>query len=553
MEGLTMTEHIAAAAGEVKRPDVLMTPEEIEQEFGQAPTTLLGIALPTRRQQLRDYQIADLARVLAAIEAGQRSILLVVPTGGGKTVIAAELILTYVRDGKSVLIIVHREELLGQMAGKLDALGIDYGIIKAGHPSRPEASVQIASIQTLHARAVRSSRIEMPPADLVVFDEAHHCTANTWLDVVEHYTKAGAVVFGMTATPCRGDGRGLGNVFSLLIEGPTVARLTADGWLVPATVYAPYKPDLTGVRLVAGEYNEGQLADVMNQQKLVGDVVLHYFKINTDRRPTVVFAVNVAHAASLCNAFRDSGVLAEVVTGATPLDERRTILAKLERGEIDVVVNCAVLTEGWDSPAVSCLILARPTKSLGLFRQMVGRVLRPHPGKTDALVIDHAGAVFEHGRVEDHIEWTLHKDQRARNKSQASRQPHSARELLTCPECTAIRTAGDPCPNCGWRPKPKAKEVEVIEGDLQKLERGKPQQKHEHTAAEREAWHRQLTWIGRERNYKSGWPAVQYREKFGVWPVARHVSPMMPTDEVRRWVKSRMIAYAKGMAARGAA
>ena len=168
------------------------------------------------------------------------------------------------QDGKPVLIILHREELLGQMAEKLDDLGVDYGIIKAGHPMRAEALVQVASIQTLHARAVRSSRIEMPPAELVVFDEAHHCIANTWLDVVEHYTASGAVIFGMTATPCRGDGRGLGNVFSTLIEGPTVARLTGEGWLVPATVYAPHKPDLKGVRMVAGDYSEGQLAEVMN-------------------------------------------------------------------------------------------------------------------------------------------------------------------------------------------------------------------------------------------------------------------------------------------------
>ena len=178
-------------------------------------------------------------------------------------------------------------------------------------------------------------------------------------------------------------------------------------------------------------------------------------------------------------------ILAEVVTGATPSDERRTILAKLERGEIDAVVNCAVLTEGWDSPAVSCLILARPTKSLGLFRQMVGRVLRPHPGKTDALVIDHAGAVHEHGRVEDEIEWTLHQDQRARNKSQEFPPSAIVTTAAGLPRVHGNPNLGEPCPACGWRPKPKAKEVEIIAGDLQKLERGKPQQKHEYTATER--------------------------------------------------------------------
>jgi DNA repair protein RadD len=548
-----MSDHVAEAAGNFKRSNVLMTSEDIEREFGQRPATLPGIAQPARRQQLRDYQHEAITRIQAAILEGQRRILLVLPTGAGKTVTIAELILSYVDKGKPVVIVVHREELIAQMAEKLDELGIDYGIIKAGYPARTEALVQLCSIQTLHARAVRSSRIEIPSAALVVFDEAHHAVANTWFDVAAHYIETNAVILGMTATPCRGDGRGLGNVFEVMIEGASVARLTADGWLVPAVVFAPYKPDLTGVRIRAGEYAENEVADVMNQQKLVGDIVLHYFRLNPVRRRTVVFAVNVAHAVSICNGFRDAGVLAEVVHGGTPLDERRAMLAKLECGGIDVVVNCQVLTEGWDAPAVSCLILARPTKSMGLFRQMVGRVLRPYPGKTDALVIDHAGAVFEHGFVDDEVEWTLHQDQRARNKSHASRQPQTVRELKACPECGAIRTAGEPCPACGWRPVPKAKTIEVIDGDLEKLERDKSSKKRDLSSAEKEAWHRQLTWIGRERNYKPTWPAVQYREKFGAWPASRNVAPMMPTEEVRRWVKSRMIAYAKGMASRRSA
>jgi DNA repair protein RadD len=523
-----------------------LTAADIEREFGQPPATLLQIAQPSRRQQLRDYQHDTMTRIQAAIEEGHCNLLLVVPTGGGKTVIAAELILRFVTAGKPVLIIVHREELVAQMAEKLDALGIDYGIIKAGHPTRPEAPVQIASIQTLHARCVRSSRMEMPPAALVVFDEGHHSVANTWRDVAEHYASAGAVIFGMTATPCRSDGRGLGNVYGVLIEGPTISQLVKDGWLVPADYYAPYEPDLKNVKLVAGDYSESQLAERMNKQHLVGDIVGHYFRLNATRRPTVVFAVNVAHAANITKEFRLHGVLAEIVHGSTPLDERRAILAKLDRGEIDVVVNCMVLTEGWDQPKVSCLILARPTKSLGLFRQMVGRVLRPYPGKENALIIDHAGAVHEHGRVEDDIEWSLHEDRRARNRSQASRSQHAGRELKACPECSAIRSAGDPCGACGWQPQPKAKPVDVIEGDLAKLERDRTSKKQELSPAERLAWFQGLTWIGQQRGYKPGWPSVQYKEKFGAWPPSRTTTPSPPTEEMRRWVKSRMIAYARG-------
>lgn len=265
----------------------------------------------------------------------------------------------------------------------------------------------------------------------------------------------------------------------------------------------------------------------------------------------MVFAVNVAHAVSIRNAFRNAGVLAEVVHGGTPLDERAATLAKLDRGEIDVVVNCMVLTEGWDQPAVSCLILARPTKSLGLYRQMVGRVLRPAPGKVDALIIDHSGATYEHGFAEDDIEWVLQEDQRARNRAHASRGQHSVRELKACPECSAIRAAGEPCGSCGWQPQPKARDVEVIEGELAKVNRDKSATKQQYSDADKVSWHRQLTWIGQRRGYKPGWIAAQYREKFGSWPKTRQVSAMPATDVVARWVKSRQIAYARGIQKRG--
>lgn len=506
---------------------------------------------PAARYELRYYQADAIARINAAIEAGRKGVLLVIVTGGGKTVIAADVIGTYVATGKRVVVIVHREELVDQMAGKLSTGGVRFGFIKAGYPTQADAPVQIASIQTLHARAMRGSIIEMPPADLVIIDEAHHALAKTWKDVADYYTQAGAVIVGMTATPARGDGRGLGGVFDVMVQGPSVAELIEGGFLVKTTVYAPYRPDLVGVRTVAGDYSEKQLDERLNKRELVGDIVLHYLKINSDRRRTVVFAINVAHAVSICDAFRSAGIMAEVVHGGTPRDERRQILANLERGHLDVVVNCMVLTEGWDQPAVSCLILARPTKSLALYRQMVGRVLRPAPGKTDALIIDHSGATYDHGFAEDEIEWVLEVDRRATNKTQSSRGNQQPRKLLTCPECTALRTAGSPCPACGWRPTPKAQEIEVVDGDLEKVERSRTTKKGEYTAEDKHAWHRQLVWIAQSRDYKLGWAGNKYREKFGAWPQKRFVTPLPPTDEVSRWVKSRAIAWAKGRAKAG--
>ena len=221
--------------------------------------------------------------------------------------------------------------------------------------------------------------------------------------VVEAYPDAR--IIGLTATPCRMDGRGLGNVFQELVQCPDVAELTRMGFLVPAKVFAPVRPNLKGVRVRAGDYVEGDLAQRVNTNKLVGDIAQHWFRLG-ERRKTVVFAVNVAHSLHIRDEFRKAGVLAEHLDGTTPREHRKRILKELATGKINLISNVGVLGEGWDCPEVSCAILARPTKSLGLFRQMIGRILRPAPGKTDAIVLDHAGGVFAHGLPDDPIQGT---------------------------------------------------------------------------------------------------------------------------------------------------
>jgi DNA repair protein RadD len=206
----------------------------------------------------------------------------------------------------------------------------------------------------------------------------------------------------LTATPCRGDGRGLGGIFETMIECPQVSELIEKEHLVKSIVYAPVDPDLKGVGTRNGDFVEAQLADRMDRPKLIDDVVTHWHKYGGGRK-TVVFGVNVAHSIHLRDEFRLSGVRAEHIDGATPKDERDAILARLASGEIEMVTNCMVLTEGWDMPEVSCCILARPTKKMGLYRQMVGRVLRPAPGKTNAIILDHSGAVYLHGQPADHV------------------------------------------------------------------------------------------------------------------------------------------------------
>jgi superfamily II DNA or RNA helicase len=497
--------------------------------------------------ELRDYQSEAVAEFNSERAAGIKRIMIVAPTASGKTVIGAEIIRQTVAAFQNVLVLAHRREIITQTSRKLHDHGIAHGIIQAGMAklARPMERVQVASIQTLHARAVRSDRMKLPPADLLVVDECHHCPAQTYRKIIDAYPDA--ALLGLTATPCRGDGRGLGGIFEKIIETPQVAELIQAGYLVRTRVYAPVIPDLKGVRVQAGDYVESQLADRMDRPKLVGDIVTHWHKYG-EKRKTVAFAVNVAHSVHLRDEFVKSGARAEHIDGTTPKPERDATLARLASGEIELVTNCMVLTEGWDMPEVGACILARPTRKMGLYRQMIGRVLRPAPNKADAIVLDHSGAVFRHGFAEDHVEWTLDPDRKAESASHSAREEYgSTSRLLECTQCGAIREGGKACFHCGFLPQRGPRDIIIGAGELGLVDGGRKVMIDTGDPIVRAQWHSMLTYIASERGYARGWIAHKYKEKFGTWPAwGADAQPIAPTPEVRSWVRSRMIAFAKG-------
>jgi DNA repair protein RadD len=493
---------------------------------------------------IRPYQANVIAEFMRTTATFKR-IIIVGPTGSGKTVIAAAIINDYVARRCDVLMLAHRREIIGQTANKLRDFGLWHGTIMAGERAMPMAPVQVASVQTLWSQAMRQgpsgkTRIQLPRAKLVVVDECHHATANTWRKIIDAYPDA--IILGLTATPCRGDGRGLGSIFETMIECPQVAELIELGYLVRSRVYAPSTPDLTGVRVQGGDYVETQLADRMDRPELVADIVTTWHKYG-ERRRTVCFATGVGHSIHLRDEFIKSGVRAEHIDGSTPKDERDATLARLGSGEIDLVTNCMVLTEGWDMPEVGCCILARPTRKMGLFRQMIGRVLRPAPGKIDAIILDHSGAVFRHGLPEDRVDWTLDPDKTARSSEHEARKSETfdGPKLLDCTQCGALRQGGKACPNCGFLPVRKPELVRVRDGDLALVTNGKAG-KAELNPHE---WHAMLTAICIERSYNPKFVAATFKAKFGHWPPYGPVEPMDPSPEVRAWVRSRQIAYAK--------
>lgn len=346
----------------------------------------------------RDYQEEAIERSLAAIERGARRILIVVATGGGKTLIFSEIIAR--RPGRA-LILVHRDELLTQAVDKLRMIwpDADIGIVKAAD-DQVDAQVVIASVQTL-ARDRRLQRlVASGPFGTVVVDEAHHATAATYIGIFEATGAGqpdGPVLVGVTATPDRGDGQGLDAVFDLITYEIGILDLIERQHLSDIrAVRVHFEADASQLKTVAGEISESSAADWFESgggPAAVGAATATYA---ADRQRILVYCPNVKTAYATAATIRAHGITAEAIDGATPLEERRDILRRFSSGEIRVLVNCQLLTEGFDMPSVDCIVLARPTKSRGLYAQMVGRGTRRHPGKDDLLVLDLAGATGRH-------------------------------------------------------------------------------------------------------------------------------------------------------------
>jgi DNA repair protein RadD len=366
--------------------------------------------------KLRPYQERAISDLRASYGRGKRAPCLVLPTGGGKTVIASAVIRGSIQRGRRVLFLAHRAELISQSVAKLEASGVtDVRIIQAATDlGSPTAPVAVASIPTLTKWGDR-----MPAADLVVFDECHHTVAKTWASIADRYSNS--LLLGMTATPQRADGKPLGDVFDDLVIGSTVAELTELGHLVPCRMWAP----------PVGALESRQLA--------LSPVAAYQQHGNGER--AVIFCVTVEHAEAVAAEMNAAGIPTGIVHGSLASDERRQTLTRLRTGDLRAVVNVHVLTEGWDEPAVSVCIMTRKPQHVGTFLQMVGRVLRPAPGKTSAILLDLAGSSLEHGSPEMDREYSLD----GKGISKADRQA-----IRQCTACGGVFLAGpQACPACG--------------------------------------------------------------------------------------------------------
>lgn len=469
---------------------------------------------------LRPYQDEALREVYREL---MKHPILVSPTGSGKTVMATHMVNSL---NAKTLWVAHRRELIMQAASHLTGLGMYAGVILAGYPEDLFAKVHVASVATLANR-------EMPDGiQLVVIDECHHANAESY----RRFFELGVPVIGLTATPFRLDGRPLGDLFGAIVSAAQPADLIRDGFLVEPKVFSPPPPSLSRVKVTAGDYNLGQLSQEMRRPELVGDIVREWMKRARLCR-TVCFATNVKHSEEIVEGFRAMGITAAHIGGGTPAEERDEILAKLASREIQVVSNCQVLTEGWDLPSLECAIIARPTKSLCLHLQMLGRVVRSAPGKMAAIVLDHAGNHFEHGPLTRRLEYRLEGEPRVVGEQDVL-------GLRRCEACGLMFSLGsNTCPDCGHEHEPSPRELRVVDGDLVEFE--------ETSYAYRDAFWKQTEATREAKGYKEGWSLFRYEERFGERPFVidgELVNREDDSQENKRWVYEHFVdvALAKG-------
>lgn len=484
-------------------------------------------AEPFSARPLRPHQTRAITMLRETMLAGKKRVVLQLPTGAGKTRTAAEIVLSATGKGNRVCFTVPAISLIDQTVDAFESEGItDVGVIQSDHPrTNYDMPVQVASVQTLAQRGV-------PDCEIVIVDECHQ-----QFEIIPKWMKRDPdkPFIGLSATPWA---RGMADYWQGLVSPVTMQQLIDEGYLSPFRVFAPSHPDLSGVRTVAGDYHEGQLAEVMGDSRLVADVVDTWLK-RADGRPTLVFAVNRAHARQLQEQFTRAGVAFGYCDAYVDRIERQVLFDRMARGEIYGIVNVGTLTTGVDAD-VRCVVMARPTKSEMLFVQCIGRGLRTAPGKDDCLILDHADNHARLGFVTDlhHPELLAKKDKRpATRKEKGEAMPK---------ECGSCGTLKPPkvreCPSCGFTPT-RQSEIEFEDGELVEVKAAKAKP----TMQEKADFHAQLLWVASQRNRSKGWAAHAYRDKFGVWPVgdAKHVNPKPATPEVMAYVKAKDIRFAK--------
>ena len=438
---------------------------------------------------LRPRQAQALQDLRQAYASGARAPVLVAPTGFGKTAVSCEIIRAAVARGRRVWFLAHLREILEDTSGRLDQLGMAHGQIRAGHRPDPAQPVQVVSVQTA------ARRQDLPRPDLVIIDECHLAVAATYRAVL---TAAGdPLLLGLTGTPERLDGRGLGELFDRLVPTCSTSELICEGLLAGCRVFAPPGADLSQLRTRAGEFDQGQAGEILSRPTVVGDALEHWLRLCQGRRG-VAFCSTVRHAETVAEQWRAAGLRAMAVSGGSGDDDRRAAVELLRAGELDLVACAQLWVAGVDVPALDAVIWLRPTQSLTVWLQGCGRGLRIAPGKADCLILDHVGNALRHGLPQEPRQWSLE------GRRKRPRQGEAAVGVRQCEACFCCYPPQLPqCPECGAAPVVKARRLVQTAGELREIEAVQRRARRRVQGQARTYY--ELVLIGKARGMRNPW------------------------------------------------
>ena len=433
---------------------------------------------------LRPYQEELIDGVRDCWQHSLKSPCIVLPCGGGKSVIIAEIARRTAGNNRQVLFLVHRQELCQQIDKTFRKMGVN---------------MDFCEIYMVQTAAKHLSRIRSPT--LIITDECHHSLASTYRRIYNYFPDSYRL--GVTATPARLDGSGLGAVYDKLIVGPSAKWLIDNNFLSPYEYYGPSVADLTGIKTTHGDYNTQDIEDKMLKKGVFGDIISSYRKLANGVK-TICYCATVKHSQYMAEQFRAVGISAVHIDGSTPSDTRERIINKFRTGEITMLCNVDLISEGFDVPDCGAVIMLRPTKSLTLYIQQAMRCMRYRAGKT-AIIIDHVGNYARHGMPDDKREWSLEGKKANKGKKDSEGTP-----LRTCPECFAVMpSACKSCNQCGYEFKDEGREPQVFEDT--KIER------IEGFTISYKSWRdctsmQELQDYAKSHGYKSGWAYYKAKE-----------------------------------------
>lgn len=435
-------------------------------------------------KSLRPYQIDLIDRCRKAFNDGYKAPCIVSPCGSGKSIICAEIAKCSTNKGNRVLFIVHRQELCEQIEATFTSWGVDMALCSVG------------MVQTVSRRL---NRLQKP--DLIITDENHHSLANSYKKIYDHWQDVPRL--GVTATPIRLDGRGLADVNDILIEGISVKELIAMQCLSPFKYYAPKLIDTNKIRIKCGDFNQADIMEQFQNGAIYGDVISHYKKLS-DGKQAICYCSTIEQSSKVAKAFTDSGIKAVHLDGDTPKAERKSIIEQFRNGEIMILCNVDLISEGFDVPDCNTAILLRPTQSLSLYIQQSMRCMRYKEGK-QAIIIDHVGNVNRFGLPDTEHVWKL--DAEKRKKARMDELP-----IKQCLECFAVYNShASGCPYCGYRPQVEQREVAIIDSELVEIEEAFFTMSYK-TAEECKNM-KDLYALAKAKGYKRGWAYHQGKRR----------------------------------------